>query len=90
MGPFLEGSVGNRLGDADREKAYQAEVDALAAGDRKTWRGVKGNFGYVALSGSETPQGCRDFTHTVYIAGRPQTGKGTGCKQPDGSWRITG
>jgi hypothetical protein len=90
MGSFLEGSVGTRLGDADREKAFQAEQDALASGDRKTWRGIKGNYGFVALSGSETPDGCRAFTHTVYIGGRPQTGKGTGCKGPDGTWRITG
>ena len=65
-------------------------LHALAAGDRRTWRGVKGNYGYVALSGSPTPEGCQDFTNTVYIMGRPVLGKGTGCKAPDGTWRITG
>jgi surface antigen len=90
LGAFLEGPVGGRLGDVDRQRAFQAEQDALAAGDRKTWRGVKGNYGYVALSGSPTPDGCQDFTHTIYIMGRPVTGKGTGCKAPDGTWRITG
>ncbi len=90
MGAFLQGPVGTRLGDADREKAFQAEEDALASGDRKTWRGSKGNFGFVALSGSLTPAGCQDFTHTIYIGGRPSTGKGTGCKSPDGAWRISG
>lgn len=90
LGAFLEGPVGARLGDADRQRAFQAEQDALAAGDRKTWRGVKGNYGFVAVSGGPTPEGCRDFTHTIYIAGRPVSGKGTGCKAPDGTWRITG
>ena len=90
MGAFLEGPVGTRLGDADRDKAYGAELDALAAGDRRTWRGAKGSFGFVALSGPETPDGCRPFSHTVYIGGRPQSGKGTGCRAPDGTWRITG
>jgi surface antigen len=90
LGAFLEGPVGARLGDADKQRAFQAEQDALAAGDRRTWRGVKGNYGFVALSGSMTPEGCQDFTHTVYIMGRPVTGKGTGCKAPDGTWRITG
>lgn len=90
MGAFLDGPVGARLGDADKSRAFQAEEDALAASDRKTWRGVKGNYGFVALSGSLTPEGCQDFTHTVYIMGRPVTGKGTGCKAPDGTWRITG
>jgi surface antigen len=90
MGAFLEGPTGTRLGDADRQRAFEAEQEALASGDRKTWRGVKGNYGFVALSGSPTPDGCRDFTHTIYISGRPVTGKGTGCKAPDGTWRITG
>ena len=90
MGAFLEGPVGGRLGEADKGRAFQAEQDALAAGDRKTWRGVKGNYGFVALSGTPTPEGCQDFTHTIYIAGRPVTGRGTGCKAPDGTWRITG
>jgi surface antigen len=90
MGAFLEGPTGARLGDADRQRAFQAEQDALASGDRKTWRGIKGNYGFVALSGSPTPDGCQDFTHTVYIMGRPVTGKGIGCKGPDGAWRITG
>ena len=89
MGAFLEGAVGTRLGDADRDKAYQAEVDALAAGDRKTWRGSKGAYGFVAPASDMTAEGCRGFTHTIYLAGRPQIGKGTGCKAPDGSWRVT-
>ena len=90
MGAFLDGPVGTRLADADRQRAYQAEEDALASGDRKTWRGVQGNYGFVVLSGSANPDGCQDFSHTIYIAGRPQSGKGTGCKGPDGTWRITG
>ena len=90
MGAFLEGPVGAKLGTADRDKAYQAELDALSSGDRKTWRGGKGSFGFVALAGAETPDGCRAFSHTVYIGGRPQSGKGTGCKAPDGAWRVTG
>lgn len=90
MGAFLEGPIGMRLGDADRDRAYQAEVDALASGDRKTWRGIKGNYGFVVLGSGETPESCRTFTHTVYIGGRPQTGTGTGCKGPGGAWAITG
>ena len=90
MGAFLDGPVGMKLGDADRQKAFQAEQDALAANDRKTWRGDQGHFGFVTLSGTPTADGCQDFAHTIYIAGRPQSGKGTGCKGPDGTWRIAG
>ncbi len=90
LGAFLDGPVGQRLGDADRDKAYQAEVDALSTGDRKTWRGLKGNFGYVAPAASAGADGCRSFSHTIYIGGRAQVGTGSGCPGPDGSWKITG
>ena len=31
---------------------------------------------------------CRDYTHTIYINGRPETARGTACRQPDGTWRT--
>ena len=89
MGPFLEGPLGQRLGEADRDRAFHAELDALQSGERKSWRGVKGNFGYVVPAATAGPDGCRSFSHTVYIAGRPQTGSGSGCPTPDGSWKVT-
>jgi surface antigen len=30
---------------------------------------------------------CRQFTHTIYIDGRPQTARGTACRNPDGTWQ---
>ena len=30
---------------------------------------------------------CRDYTHTIYIDGRPQTMRGTACRNRDGTWR---
>ena len=90
MGAFLQGPIGQRLSDADRDRAYQAEIEALQSGNRNTWRGVKGNFGYVAPEADVRPDGCRGFSHTIYIGGRPQTGTGTGCRAPDGAWTVTG
>lgn len=93
MGPLLEGPLGTKLAEADRHSAFAAETQALASGERKTWRGSRGVYGYVvpggAASASEGGE-CRTFTHTIYFAGRPQTGHGTGCRDPDGAWRITG
>ena len=31
---------------------------------------------------------CRQYTHTVYIDGRPQVERGTACRNPDGTWTI--
>jgi surface antigen len=33
---------------------------------------------------------CRAFTETIYIDGRPQTARGTACRNPDGSWTPVG
>lgn len=104
MGSFLEGPVGSKLGEADRQAAFKAESQAVSAGERRTWRGTKGVYGFVvpASSASPAPSGdgtssagsdsgageCRTFTHTIYFGGRPQTGRGTGCREADGTWRI--
>jgi len=31
-------------------------------------------------------QTCREFSHTVYVDNRPQTERGSSCRNPDGSW----
>lgn len=104
-GAFLEGPVGAKLSQASRDKALAAEQDALASGQRKTWKGDNGTFGYVEpapASAAPKPaaeaslpvggggQACRGFTSTVFLGGRPQVGHGSGCPNPDGTYRVTG
>lgn len=104
-GAFLEGPVGQKLAPADRDKALAAEQDALAAGQRRAWRGAAGTYGYVEPAAAPGPSAavaaegappatagdvCRTFTSTIYIGGRPQVGHGRGCLSPDGSYRIVG
>lgn len=33
---------------------------------------------------------CREYTRTIAVGGRFESGYGTACRQPDGSWQITG
>jgi surface antigen len=90
LGGILGGAVGAQLDEADRQAAYDAQVAALDAGQRRTWRGEHGAFGYVEPGpGADGAQGfCRSYAQTIYIAGRPQRGHGLGCRQPDGAWRM--
>jgi surface antigen len=90
LGGILGGAVGAQLDEADRKAAYDAQLAALAAGERRTWRGAHGAFGYIEpASGADSAQGfCRSYAQTIYIAGRPQRGHGVGCRQPDGAWRM--
>ncbi|MBK9083539.1 MAG: hypothetical protein IPL88_16375 [Rhizobiales bacterium] len=51
----LAGPLGPGLTDADREAALNAEIAALEAGQRKTWRGgPKGAFGFVEPGAEQT------------------------------------
>ena len=90
LGGILGGAVGAQLDEADRQAAYDAQVAALDAGERRTWRGAHGAFGYIEPGpGADSAQGfCRSFAQTIYIAGRPQRGRGLGCRQSDGAWRM--
>ncbi len=84
-------AIGRELDATEKERAIAAQQEAVSAGVRKSWRGAHGSYGFIepgpesALAG-----GCRDYTHKIYIKGRPQQAKGQACKKPDGSWRVTG
>jgi surface antigen len=88
LGGVLGGPVGAALSDADRQAAWEAQIAALGSGQRRSWRGSHGVFGFVE-AGGDIGGGCRAYSQTVYVAGRPNRGHGVGCKQPDGSWKMT-
>ena len=98
-GDFLGGAAGAKLPAADRDAALAAETGAVASGERRTWKGAKGVFGYVvpgptaaaatAVATDGAPAECRSFTATIFFAGRPQAGRGTGCRDLDGTWHVT-
>ena len=88
LGGVLGGPIGASLTDDDRDAAWQAQVGALDSGQKRSWRGAKGVFGFVE-PGAASADGCRAYSQTIYIAGRPNRGKGVGCRQPDGNWKMT-
>jgi surface antigen len=91
-GGLLGGAIGAALDDADRERAYPAERQALAYGQPGApvaWRNPdSGRHGTVTAGRTyqRDGRGCREFYHTIYINGRPQTAEGVACRNPDGSW----
>jgi surface antigen len=100
VGGLLGGLVGNRIGaaldDEDRQRAYTAQVDALERGQpgaAVSWRNPdSGRYGTIVPGPAyqESGRNCRSFTHTIYIDGRPQTVRGTACRNPDGTWTSIG
>jgi len=96
VGAGLGGLIGNRIGaamdDEDKRRAYAAQMEALndgAPGAPVSWRNPdSGRYGTVVPGPAYVDNGrnCRSYTHTIYIDGRPQTARGTACRNPDGTW----
>jgi surface antigen len=84
---LASGALGASLDSASRTAPDGAEIAALNSGERKTWRGDDGSYGYVTPGASAGD--CRDVSHTIYINGRPKVGTGTACKA-DGGWKLKG
>jgi surface antigen len=97
-GAAIGGRIGNRIGaamdDEDKRRAYAAQVQALEAGPSGApvaWRNPdSGRYGSVVPGPAYQQQGaqCRQYTHTIYIDGRPQTARGAACRNPDGTWQA--
>lgn len=94
-GAALGGVVGNAIGrdldEQDRQAAYDAQAAAWESGQRRPWRGGKA-YGYVEPGPefADSRGQCRNYTHRIYIDGRPQSAQGVACRGADGMWRPVG
>ncbi|MBU2533714.1 MAG: glycine zipper 2TM domain-containing protein [Alphaproteobacteria bacterium] len=98
VGAVIGGIVGSEIGRSmdrrDRMLAEEAEYDALergGSGRARVWRNEdSGHYGEIVPSRPYRRGDfhCRDYEHTVYISGRPETMRGTACRNPDGTWRA--
>ena len=96
-GPAIGGMLGNRIGaamdDEDKRRAYAAQVQALESGPSGApvaWRNPdSGRYGSIVPGPASEQNGmsCRQYTHTIYIDGKPQTARGAACRNPDGTWQ---
>lgn len=96
VGGIVGHSIGQSLDERDRAFAQEAEFAALERGETGRavpWRNPdSGHYGEVVPRRAYNREGrqCRDFEHTVYIGGRPETMTGRACRNPDGTWRNIG
>lgn len=91
-GGMLNNAIGSGLDEADRQRAYNAEIAALEEGGPGTpvgWRGDNGAHGTVIAGPAYQRAGyvrCRDYSHTVFMQGRTQLSRGAACRTPEGNW----
>jgi surface antigen len=99
-GAAIGGLIGNRVGaamdDEDKQRAYAAQMQALESGKSGVavpWKNPdSGRYGSVVPGAAYQANGlqCRQYTHTIYIEGKPQVARGSACRNPDGSWTAVG
>lgn len=96
IGGIVGSEIGRSMDQTDRMLAAQAERDAFErgrSGQPVSWRNPdNGRYGEVIPDQPyrRGPQDCRDYTHRVFIDGRPQVMRGTACRNPDGTWSNVG
>lgn len=94
IGGLIGAEIGRSLDERDQQLAYQAQYSALEQGRSGApviWRNPdSGRSGRVVPESAYTVNNrqCRDYTHTVYIDGQPETARGTACREGDGTWRT--
>jgi surface antigen len=92
----LGNGLGANLDERERQRAFAAEMQALEQGEPGEpvgWKGTAaGRYGTVVPGGYYETRGvrCRDYSHTIYVGGRPETARATACRNPDGTWSPVG
>ena len=95
LGAFLGSELGKSLDRADQLAAQQAATRAHAAPMNQSiaWNNPdSGHSGTVTpvREGTNTQTGayCREYQTTIMVGGKSESGYGTACQQPDGSWKV--
>lgn len=95
LGTLIGSEVGASLDKADMMYAQQATNRAYTApvGQAISWNNPDtGHSGTITPTregvNNTTGRTCREYTQTIYVDGRQQTGVGQACKNSDGTWAI--
>jgi len=92
LGALAGREIARSMSEADQQRAYSAERTAVARNESITWNnpetGNRGTIEPVRTYTNDAGNLCREYTHSVYINGRPETARGTACRQDDGTWRL--
>lgn len=94
LGSLVGSEIGQSLDRADLAYANQATQRAYQApiGETISWNnpqsGHSGTITPIREGNSTAGRYCREYTQTIYVGGRQQSGHGTACQSPDGTWEI--
>jgi len=87
--------IGNYLDEKDQQRAVQNANYALSHnpdGQTSRWSNPQNNTGGyttpVKTVQTATGSTCRTYQTGVSADGQNQSGTGTACRQPDGTWKV--
>lgn len=90
---FIDPGALGLLSSKSKAEASNAQFNALQfgrVGAPRNWVGDNGQSGAVTVGPYVRVNliDCRDFTHTVTVAGQNYVRKGTACRETDGRWSV--
>lgn len=89
-GAAIGGSVGRSM-DAEDRRQMAYTLENSRTGHTSTWKNPDTGYNY-AMTPTRTYESssgpCREFTMDARVDGRPETVRGTACRQSDGTWKI--
>lgn len=99
IGALLGAGIGHEIGASlDRadmqyyQQTQQRALETAQAGQALPWQNPKSGHSGVVIPQQpyqdSSGQYCREFQNKITVGGRTETGYGTACRQPDGSWQI--
>jgi surface antigen len=94
LGALVGSEIGRSLDEADRAAMNNAQSQAYQApiGEPISWNNPEsGHHGTIVATRDGTSSAgryCREYQQTIEVGGQKQSGYGTACQQPDGSWEI--
>lgn len=89
-GAALGRRIGENFGQRDRREFGHA-LESNPTGNTSSWTNPDTNDSYSVTPTQTYSQGdqpCREFTMKANVNGKPDTVRGTACRQPDGTWKV--
>ncbi len=88
----IAGKTDAELSDNDRKRALEAEyrtLEAAPSGQPVIWRGDDANGEVTAAAPFQVgTQNCRQLSHRIIADGKQMQGRGSACRNNDGSWSL--
>ena len=99
LGGLLGAGIGHEVGASlDRadmtyyQQTQQRALETAPAGQSLPWNNPQSGHSGVVIPAApyknDSGQYCREFQNKITVGGKTQSGYGTACRQPDGSWQI--